>query len=436
MTPDLDKVHKIVDDAILNLVLHFSTYAQFLVRIGYTYKDIGNAVACTDGKTVYINDRLIAEINADPIKVNEKTRQQVNCTIGKQEMMFVLCHELMHLLTATIDRAENLGIPKKIYNGDTENEMKMRLWNIATDYAINSLLVNNTEGCCIKKPIGKILQGALYEEKYKNMTAEEIYKKLEKNSNVSIIELGSSGLSFELDKHIPIEDDLVKSDLTNKIMEVFGSRTNGISNSSIDRFIKDTLKPLPFDWRKALNKYIRGWIKENYTWNKPSRAGIANGLILPSYGKSPCIHLAVAVDTSGSISDDELQAMLNHVATILSVFNNFTVDVWCCGSVVYKDSFKTYTKQNKNDIHKFKIMSDGGNDMRKNFEFIEKNYKGSKPDVFVCLTDGFDPVDGDTESTCPCPVIWLIIDHPQFTPPLKMKNIVYPYIVDKEKNRS
>ena len=79
-------------------------------------------------------------------------------------------------------------------------------------------------------------------------------------------------------------------------------------------------------------------------------------------------------------------------------------------------------------------MSDGGNDMRKNFEFIEKNYKGSKPDAFVCLTDGFDPVDGDTELTCSCPVIWLIIDHPQFTPPMKMKNIVYPYVVDKKKN--
>ena len=77
------------------MVLQFATYAQFLVRVGYTYKDIGNAIACTDGKTIYINDRLIAEINADPIKINEKTKKQVDCTIGKQEMIFVIYHHML-----------------------------------------------------------------------------------------------------------------------------------------------------------------------------------------------------------------------------------------------------------------------------------------------------------------------------------------------------
>lgn len=433
MTWTKEDVHELVDKAVLNLVLRLSTYAQFLVRIGYTYKDFGNAIACTDGKTVYINDRLIAEINNDPIKTNNKTGEQVDCTIGKDEMVFVLCHELMHLLTVTMDRAERLGIPKKINNNDIKSQAKAELWNIATDYAINSLLVNNQEGYTTK-PIGKILPTALYNSKYRDNTAEEIYEKLKSNSPSYIMSLSKSGFSFDLDKHEDIDDDMVKSDLAQKVLEVFGSKNNGTSDCSLDRFVSDVLKPAPFDWKGALTKYIRSWIKENYTWNRPSRAGIANGLILPSYGKSPRIHLAVAIDTSGSISNNELQEMVNHVATILSVFNNFIVDVWCCGSQVYEKSFHTYTKQNKHTIKNFKIMSDGGNDMRKNFEFIKKHYKGDFPDVFVCLTDGFDPTDGDTETTCPCPVVWLIVDHPEFTPPLKMKNTVYPYIVDKEKN--
>lgn len=433
MNNSLEKVHEMVDNAVLNLVLHFSTYAQFLVRIGYTYKDFGNAIACTDGKTVYINDRLIAEINSDPIKINDKTKKQVDCTIGKEEMMFVLCHELMHLLTITMDRGERLGIPKKISASDFENQAKVQLWNMATDYAINSLLVNNRENFTLK-PIGKILPGALYDEKYRDLTAEEIYNKLKKNMKDIIIQFGDNGLPFDLDEHLDIDDDLVKSDLMEKISEVFGSKDNGTSNSSIDRFVANVIKPLPFNWKSALTKYIRSWIKENYTWNRPSRAGIANGIILPSYGKSPRIHIAVAVDTSGSISNNELQTLLNHVATILSVFDNFVVDVWCCGSVVYKESFRTYTKRNRHMIKDFDIMSDGGNDMRENFDFIKKHYKGNYPDVFVCLTDGFDPVNKDEETTCPCPVIWLIVDHPDFVPPLKMKNTVYPYIVDREKN--
>lgn len=433
MTYTIENVHELVDDAVLNLVLRLSTYAQFLVRIGYTYKDFGDAIACTDGKTVYINDRLIAEINNDPIRINSKTGKQVDCTIGKDEMVFVLCHELMHLLTITVDRAERLGIPKDFNARNIELKAKAQLWNIATDYAINSLLVNNQEGI-YTKPIGKILPTALYDSEYRDLTAEQIYEKLKDNTPEYILSLSDSGLGFDLDKHMEIDDDIVKSDLVQKISDVFGSRSNGTSDSSLDRFVSDVMKPLPFDWKSALTKYIRSWIKENYTWNRPSRAGIANGLILPSYGKSPRIHLAVAIDTSGSISNEELQQMVNHIATILSVFDNFVVDVWCCGSVVYEESFKTYTKQNKHTIKDFKIMSDGGNDMRKNFEFIHTHYKGNNPDVFICLTDGYDPTDGDEETTCPCPVVWLIVDHPKFVPPLKMKNTVYPYIVDKEKN--
>lgn len=433
MSLDIEKVHNIVDDAILKLVLNFSTYAQFLIRIGYSYKDLGNCIACTDGKMIYINDRLIAELNDKPTRTNRLTGENKNCSIGKEEMMFVFCHELMHLLTATMDRAENLGLHNEYRVGDLENESRLKLWNIATDYAINSLLVNNREDFA-NKPIGRILPSALYEEKYKEMTAEEIYHKLEKNADEIILQVESTPFGFYLDKHIPINDDLTKSDLAQVISEVFGSKDNDISNPSVDRFVKDVMKPLPFNWKSALTKYIRSWIKENYTWNRPSRAGIANGLILPSCNVSPCIHIALAVDTSGSISNEELQSMLDHVYTILSAFNNFTVDVWCCGSKVYEESLVRYTKVNKSKIKDFKIMSDGGNDMRKNFEFMNEYYKKDRPDVFVCFTDGYDPVDGDEETTCPYPVIWLIVDHPQFVPPLKMKNVVYPYVVDKKKN--
>lgn len=433
MSTAIEKVHEMVDNAILNLVLHFPTYAQFIVRVGYGYKDFGEAIACTDGRTIFINDRLIAEINADPIKTNSLTNEKVDCTIGKEEMMFVLCHEAMHLLTATVGRAERLGIPQKIGMNDVKNQFKQMLWNMATDYAINYLLVNNEENW-EKRPIGKMLQGALYEDAYAKKTAEEIYHLLLKENEDTIENMSNNGLSYVLDIHLPIDDEQIKSSLSIKIAEVFGSRTNGTSDSSIDRVIKEAMKPLPFNWRNALSKYIRGWIRENYTWNKPSRAGVASGLILPSSGTSPCMHLAIAVDTSGSISNEELQAMFNHVTTILNAFNNFKIDLWCCGSRVYHETFKTYTRQNRNTVKDFKIMSDGGNDMRENFTFIKDHYKGNFPDVFLCLTDGFDPVDGDNEVTCPCPVVWLIIDHPDFVSPSKLKSVVYPYVVDLDKN--
>jgi hypothetical protein len=72
--------------------------------------------------------------------------------------------------------------------------------------------------------------------------------------------------------------------------------------------------------------------------------------------------------------------------------------------------------------------------MRKNFEFLEQHYKGQdKPDVFLILSDFYDPLDGDNETKSPCPVIGLVLDHPGFVPPSKMKFTAIPFEVQNGK---
>jgi predicted metal-dependent peptidase len=168
-------------------------------------------------------------------------------------------------------------------------------------------------------------------------------------------------------------------------------------------------------------------MKDNYTWNKPSRAGIANGLILPSTSTTPKLHVAVAVDTSGSIGNPELELLMNHVFTILSQFKHFTVDLWCCSTHVHEDTFTTYTASNKSKLSEFKIQSDGGTDMSKNLEFIDKKYAGNKPDVVMIFTDGFDSLSGDTETRTSYPIVWLIVDNKAFVKPAHIPGAVYPF---------
>ena len=54
--------------------------------------------------------------------------------------------------------------------------------------------------------------------------------------------------------------------------------------------------------------------------------------------------------------------------------------------------------------------------------------------MFITMSDFYDPLDGDTETTSPCPCIWLVLDHPGFTPPSKIKAETYPFVVEKAKN--
>lgn len=444
-------VEEIVDKAMTNLVLNFGYFADLLIRIGYQVAD-SNVPACgyTDGKGITINAKMVREFNENPT-MEDKDGKTYNRYITHKEMQFILCHELMHIVGLTFEREKNVGL----YRGDVsdENIRKFELWNMATDYEINSLLHNNettddTFGDKKRNPIGNMPDWVLYESKYKDMIAEEIYMDLikeEKQNNGGCLlkpQFGgdpsagnSKGGMIPIDIHLPLEDQDAINEFKSRIAEIqkYGSRQNGTGESALDRAIERAFKPQPFNWRQALSKYMRKFVKANYTWNKPSRAGIANHIILPSAGTTPKLHIGVAIDTSGSITEKEIQTMMNHLYTILSQFKHFEIDVWACGSQVYDETLLKLTNSNKSDIKKFVAKSDGGNDMRENFKFIKDHYKGKeKIDLMIIMSDFYDPLDGDTETTSTCPVIFMCIDHKDFKKPSRISGAVYPFEVDNE----
>ena len=442
-----------VYDGLVQLAIEAAVFVELIPRIAI--KIVNNptqrALGWTDGSKIYVNETIYNEFCENPI-VETADGKKINRHVDKYAMIFLLAHELMHLIGLTYDRGTQKGIVKGAF--DKKSILKWQTWNKATDYEINSMLHHNESansmGQLESKPIGKLPEYVLYDPKYKDKTAEEIYDELmkENENNGNDPEFNEDydggdpgnatgnvvdGLDFGLDDHVPFVDDTTRNEVISRISEVFGSTSNGLGCTAMDRLINRVFKPEPFNWRKALTKYIRSYMKANYTWNKPSRAGIANGIILPSAGQTPKLKIACAVDTSGSISNKELDTMVNHLFTILTQFKSFEVDVWCCGSKVYEETLRTYTEQNKRELANFPIKSDGGNDMRENFKFLKEHYKGKdKLDLFLLLSDFYDPLDGDTETTSPCPVICMVIDHPDFVPPSKMKCEVYPYTVDNK----
>ena len=438
---DINAVQSIVDNALTKMIIELTTLANFVTRIGV--KVVSNegipAMAYTDGTGIYINAPYVDYANENPIiEVNGRT---VNQAIKKDQMIFLICHEAMHLLSLTFDRGIQKGIPSNAYAEDKVGCNKFKTWNVATDYEINSMLHNNrTDGAAT--PIGKLPETVLYDSKYIDVPAEKIYDELYKEDEdiekqlglQTIKSLDEEGGLVGFDSHMPILDDATRSEILEKIHDTFGSTSNGTGCSALDRALEIAYKPIPFNWRKALTKYIRDFIKDSYTWNKPSRAGIAQGLILPSQGSSPKLHLAVAIDTSGSISNKELTASMQHLYTILQQFKDFTIDVWCCGSEVYEDTLKTFTVSNKNEIIDYRFESDGGNDMRKNFEFMRNHYRGNPPNVLLILSDFYDPLDGDTETTSICPVVGLVLDHPGFVPPKNMNFTAFPFELEGGKS--
>lgn len=486
-------VSKLVNDAMIEMIVLFPTLAYTMSRIGINVvnKPEINACAYTDGTGIYINEYAIEKMNEMGTEVGNNGKTY-NVTINKGNVIFILAHELMHLLNNTWSRGEAIGV----YSDDFSAKGKARneLWNIATDYEINSLLYHNqctdSLGRSSSKPVGNKPEWCLYEDKYKDVPAEKIFAELlnniQTNSNGSMsLESGgmsftfdddqnngqgqssmsqpsdgdsdnqdqsgnqsgqgqnnngqqgngkkqSNGLTYGLDKHMPYVDEQTKAEVAAKIGDALAQSGNGQGTgmSAFDRALEILFKPQPFNWRRALTRYMKSFIKDNYTWNKPSRAGIANNLILPSSSKMPKLHVAIAVDTSGSIGNPELTLLLNHVFTILNQFKAFQVDVWCCSTQVHEETFTTYTSANKNELRNFKMASDGGTDMSANLPFIKKKYSGQMPDVVMIFTDGYDNLNGDTTTRVNYPILWLIVDNKNFKKPALIPGAVYEFNTD------
>jgi predicted metal-dependent peptidase len=57
--------------------------------------------------------------------------------------------------------------------------------------------------------------------------------------------------------------------------------------------------------------------------------------VLPGLVKGSSLHACVAIDTSGSISDEDCRDFLSEVAGIVSQFESYEIRIWCFDTKVY-----------------------------------------------------------------------------------------------------
>ena len=403
------------------LWIKHSFLAAMSARVGteFVEEDI-EQIGWTDGKTISVNWKYISE--------SEKYKD-----MSVDNLIFVICHEIGHLLNLTVDR---------------RGSRHHKFWNFATDYSINSDLINNCDGHGKPKPIGEMYysdklitpenpkgQAWLYDEKYRNMTCEQIYEKLieefkkdhggktpeqvEQEMSDAVDEwLKNHCQGDQLDDHIP-QDSMDETDKgrvkaqVEAVQKQMGGQQAGKTDSFLERAFEFLFQEPPFDWRGFLNNYLKAFLKSDFTWKRPSRRSWGGGYILPGSNTDKHIKLGIAIDTSGSVGDKEVQEFLGHIAKIMHSFKSFDIDVWCFSTKVHEETLKNYTKTSQDQIKNYELASLGGTEIASNFRWIEDNKKNY--DVFICLTDGYDCIDNLRFDYCP--VIWGITGNDNFQNP-------------------
>ena len=333
--------------------------------------------AGTDGRRFFYNPAFVKALN-------------------DQELLFLCGHEVLHCVFDHFDRRE---------------DRNPQIYNMAGDYVINLLLVEESVGEKITTvPI-------LLDYKYSGMVSEEIYDLLIKDNNsqnkqtldVHFDADGKDGESKDSNSGDADSEDGQGSgkSVQEQLEETFGKMSNderkqfkdelkeaiiesaeqagaGNTPAGIKRMIKEWTEPV-VDWRTLLRTQCESSLKEDFTFMRPSRKSHSTNCIIPGMNNAQKLEVDCSIDMSGSISNAQAKDFLGEVKGIMNQFTDYVLRVWCFDTDVY--GMEKFTPENVDEIDDYQTTGGGGTDFECNWKFMKEN--DIEPKQFILFTDGY-----------------------------------------------
>ena len=108
----------------------------------------------------------------------------------------------------------------------------------------------------------------------------------------------------------------------------------------------------------------------------------------------------LAIDTSGSISNDELNMFAAELMTLLNSFGQYELTVICCDAKI--QTVETYTQDTFFDSKNIVFKGGGGTSFTPVFQYVNKYLMETQ--ILIYFTDGY----GDIPDAPDFPVLWII----------------------------
>ena len=388
----------------------FAKFEEKLIRARYAlYRDYPFfGLMLTKLRTVPTEDvETMAVDNDGNIYINPNF---VLNELSDAEVTGVLAHEVMHIATMTFFR---------------QRGRTMKLWNIATDYMMNRDLLEM--GVALPKmgllPKNQGNQWIVKEQglppiDITDLTAEELYNELNKIAQQQQQQLqkilDQLGIKQEqLDKHltpeeaqqieaqgVPSDDEnfkpskkgqgQIKADIDEALETA--KRTRGEDAGVPRSFAKDLLKPKA-NWKNLLRNFVKSASTQYHDWGRPQKRALASGYYAPKIRlEQEDIDLVIAIDTSGSISEDIMKVFLTELMGIIRTFKNVKINLLLWHTSVYKEVDIDTRKKKIDDIQKELLnlpYQGGGTEISSIKKYLDKKpTKSKKITGLLVFTDG------------------------------------------------
>ena len=369
-TVNLDEVQRKVSKAKALLILDHPFFGTAVSRRPIQYGDEVPTAGMSATGQIMLNPEWV-----EPLTV--------------KEIMFLLAHEAMHYMLSHALRRQHRD---------------HRAWNVACDKVINDTLID--------AKVGTFIDGGVTLEDARFGASEQFY---DENDD----DIGDGGIGEDVGDIVdengqPLDDATVQQLQTQAKIEAIQNaklaKQTGKLPESIERLVEEMINVVT-PWHEKLERYMSAKIRDGYSWNRPNRRFVGQGMYLPGYDYVPRMgEVVIAVDTSGSLNSQELALFQGHINRIVDTCTPEKITVLYCDYAI--GGTTEYTPDDLPIV--LKPVGGGGTSFKPVFKWLD-SYDGDV-ECLIYFTDGWGDQDelDQLSITGKIDTVWLTTDKEDF----------------------
>ncbi len=365
LAPDIERI---ISASLLRLRMKspfFATLALFTrIRATQTLP-----TAATDGRDIFINEDFLRSLSSPQVDG-------------------LLLHEVLHAALLHVLR---------------RGQREPMLWNVAADIVVNGMIAQQQSF--------ELPESGIRDPKLEHLSVEEIYEILLPNTTYYTLcdldllnqppdDASEGGQGGQVDggslgqaKQKALEA-YWRNAMQQAVVVARSSNSQGSIPAGIEREL-GALTQAQLDWRSYLWRYL---VRTPTDFTGFDRRFIGRKLYLEAL-EGESVQVFVAVDTSGSVCDNEMRLFLSEVRGILNAYPHLDCELYYADA----EAYGPYSLDAHSEIPQ--PVGGGGTSFVPFFEKVNANRDWHVSGVCVYLTDGYGTFPDELPAL---PVLWVV----------------------------